>query len=525
MRATRHQTAFSLYKTLVVMGLWLAFFGLGLLPGCEKESPPPEPSYEVTLLYFNDFHGQVEAFRKGYNDKHNVGGLSRLTAVVTKIREENKAKKIPVLVMVAGDFLQGSTLSTAFQGRVELDLLNNLQLDALTVGNHEFDYGLGNLLELRELALFPMLSATVYKKTSNELLFEPTLIKTLPNGLSVGILGLTTDETRVTTNPKNVDTLRFADPALAMQRYLPELEAQTDLVIALSHVGYEKDLKLARQFPEADVILGGHSHTLINTPKQVGDVILSQAGDRGVYLGRLDLKIYKKQVQLVSASMIPITEDLPKDKQAETIAQDYIAGLDEQLKKVVGSTSVILDADRPQVRMRETNLGSLSADLMRQFAQTDVALINGGAIRASIQPGPITLADITRVFPMNNSVVTCRLDGLSLLRTLNYSVHRLTSKVEDPQFGGFLQISGLRFELKNGKVTQVTIGGEALDPDHIYSVATIDFLADGGDGYEMLKNARMKYNTGQTLRDILLDHLVNVQSNLNAQTDGRIGIR
>ena len=507
---------------LSVLG-WV--FVLGIVQSCHKEPPPPEPSYELTILYFNDFHGQVEPFRKGFTDEHDVGGLSRLAGVVKKIREENKRKGVPLLALVAGDFLQGSTLSTAFQGRAELDMLNDMGLDALTIGNHEFDYGLGNLLELREMALFPMISATVYKKANNELLFEPTVLKTLPNGLRVGILGLTTDETRVTTNPKNVESLRFADPALAMQRYLPELDARVDLVIALSHVGYEKDLQMARQFPEADVILGGHSHTLLSTPKRVGDVVLSQAGDRGVHLGRLDLKIHRKQVELVSASMIPITENVPKDPQAETIAQAYIARLGEQLKKVVGNAAVFLDADRPQVRMQETNLGSFSADLMRRFAQTDVALLNGGAIRSSMQPGPITLGDIVRVFPMNNAVVTCKLDGLNLLRTLRYSVHRLTERHEDPQFGGFLQVSGLRFRLRNGAVTDVTINGVALDPDHVYDVATIDFLADGGDGYDMLKNAQKKYNTGQTLRDIMLDHLVNVQSNVDARTDGRIGIR
>ena len=476
---------------------------------------------KITILYFNDLHGHLAPFKRKYSTRELSGGFARLGYLVKKIRKENANKGIDTLVFSAGDNFQGTPMSTAFKGEAEFSAFNELMIDAAAVGNHDFDYSADNLFELAKMARFPIISATVYQLNGSEAVFKPDLILTTKNGIKVGMIGLTTPETPITTHPRNVFDLRFVEPPLAMQRHFEKLKKQSDILIALSHLGLDEDRKLAGLYPGLDLIIGGHTHSILPEPLKVGEVLIAQAGDRGLYLGRLDLEVEKRNVKVLSAQLISVDSSIPEDPGLKALVDSYSKMLSAEIGRVIGQTEVFLDGERGNIRTRETNLGNFIADLMRIRTNTDISFINGGAIRASLMPGEITLEDVMRVFPMNDDIIMLELSGEDIYFILKRSIQGLLSKGPDALFGGFLQVSGISFMVKDWKVTNIRINGEALNLFKTYSVATGDFLASGGDGYKEFKQGRHKYNTGITFRDIFVNYLREHRT-IKAKTDGRI---
>ncbi len=471
-----------------------------------SDAPAPPPVQKISILHFNDFHGHLEPFKRHYKDTQAWGGLMRMATLVKRIRQENESKGIETLFLSSGDTLQGSLLSTAFKGEAEFLALDKLGLTAMAVGNHEFDFGPERLFELERMVNFPLLSSNIHMRGGSGLLFKPYELITGKNGLRIAIVGLTTAETPITTLPENVEEFRFVEPELAMQSYFDDVDRRSDLIILLSHLGRNIDEAIARRYPETDIILGGHTHTLMAEPKIAGEVIISQAGDHGLYLGRLDIEIKKDRAFLLKHEMIPIKPDVPEDPETKKFIQGYSDKLSAEYKRQIGYSKVLLDGERSNIRTKETNLGDLATDAMRNFTKTDVALLNGGAIRDSIHPGPVLLENAMQAFPMNNKIFTMIISGEDLFKVLKHSIRGITGLTADEQLGGFLQVSGLSFEVDKGIPKNITVNGKRLVLYKSYKVATIDFLAAGGDGYKQLLNADAKYNTGVMLHDLVIEH-------------------
>jgi 5'-nucleotidase/UDP-sugar diphosphatase len=482
---------------------------------------------DLKILYVNDFHGFAEPY-KGAANETPLGGIAYLAGAVDRARG-----KTPSLLLAAGDMIQGNAWANLVRGKSSIEVMNAMKFDAMVVGNHEFDFGPKVLKERLAQARFPMLGANVAGFAG----LKPYVIKNL-KGVRIAIIGVVTQDTPVATHPRNVAGLTFSTPESAVKKYLAALKGRADIIIVLSHCGFQADRELAAKVPGIDVIVGGHSHTKILQPELVGQTIIVQAWEHAKALGVLNLRIKDGKVAEFDGALEEIS---PATGTANCQVQDIVARYECQagslMQRVVGETEV--DLDGKNVRTGETNLGDYVADVMRQTAGAEVALINGGTIRTGIVQGKITVKDIYAVLPFDNYLVAISLTGAQLKQALEHGVSRL-----EESSGSFPQVSGLTFTYSRSapagsRVKDVTVGGRPLDPQKEYVVATVDFLAAGGDGYtvfgEALKSAgdyanlggtitssKLAYNDpGAWLRDVVIA-AIQAQKTIAPKVDGRI---
>lgn len=393
--------------------------------------------------------------------------------------------------------IQGNPWANLVRGKSSIEVMNAMRFDAMVVGNHEFDFGPKVLKERIAQARFPVLGANVKGVPA----LKPYVIKNL-QGVRIAIIGVVTPETPVTTHPRNVTGLTFSTPESAVKQYLPELKRRADIIIVLSHCGFQADRDLAAKIPEIDVIIGGHSHTKILQPELVGRTIIVQAWEHAKALGVLNLKVKDGKVIGFDGALQEISPASGAPNcQVQDIVARYERQVDSLLQRAIGETQVDLDGEH--VRTGETNLGDFVADVMRQAAGAEAAIINGGSIRTGIAQGKITVKDIYAVLPFDNYLVAISLTGVQIKAALEHGVARLEERSRS-----FPQVSGLTFTYSRSapagfRVKEVTVGGQPLDAQREYVVATNDYLVAGGDGYtvfgEALKSAGDYTNLGGTL--------------------------
>lgn len=471
----------------------------------------------LTILYFNDLHGHLEPWKPDADSRRTVGGIARMAALVERIRRENRASGRATILVVAGDVLQGTPMSTVFQGEPDVEAFNRMRVDAVAVGNHEFDFGLDNLRKLAARARFPLLGANVYTSANRPLMRSAVVLAPAP-GLRVGVIGLTTVDTPTTTFPTNVAGLRFDDPVATARHAVPLLDEQSDLVVALTHLGVSEDRRLAREVPGIDVVVGGHTQVAIHTPERAGNAVVCQAQDNGRYLGRLDLVVVGGRVSVARAELIPVVDGMPESPRVAAVVGRYARQLEGRLSVVVGRSRALLDGERESVRRRETTLGNFVADLAREAAHTEIALVNAGALRASIRAGPVTFGDVLTALPFDNSLVAIKLPGRTVREALDHAASLDPAGLP----GGFLQVSGVTFAIDGRRASDVRVGGAPLDDDRVYSVAVPDFLLLGGDGYSMLAPAALeRIDTGIVLNGMVVDYF-RTHGEVEARVEGRI---
>jgi 5'-nucleotidase / UDP-sugar diphosphatase len=482
---------------------------------------------DLKILYVNDFHGFAEPYKPSGSDAP-LGGIAYLAGAVDRARG-----KTPSLLLAAGDMIQGNPWANLFQGKSSIDVMNAMRFDAMVVGNHEFDFGPKVLKERTAQARFPVLGANVKGFAG----LKPYVIKNL-QGVRIAIIGVVTPETPVATHPRNVAGLTFSTPESAVKKYLPELKRRADIVIVLSHCGFQADRDLAARVPGIDVIVGGHSHTKILQPELVGKTIIVQAWEHAKALGVLNLKIKDGKVAGFDGELQEISPAAgAPNSQVQEIVARYASQVDSLLQRTIGETQVDLDGEH--VRTGETNLGDFVADVMRQTARAEAALINGGTIRTGIPQGKITVKDVYAMLPFDNYLVAISLTGAQLKAALEHGVARL----EEP-CGSFPQVSGLTLTYSPSapagfRVKDVTVGGQPLDAQKEYVMATNDYLVAGGDGYtvfgEALKSAgdytnlggtltssKLAYNDpGAWLRDLVIA-AIQARKTIAPKADGRI---
>jgi len=501
----------------LVRGALTGLFALLLVAGAAPAGPATI-THRLTLLHFNDFHGQLAPYRDPEGGPV-LGGIARLAGAVAQIRAEDPG--CTLLVLFAGDLLQGTLLSSLFHGHPDVEMLNDLGLDAAALGNHELDYGQDNLRVLLGSAHYPVLAANVHLPWVDRSAPSPGLQASTVlqgrDGLRVGVLGLTTGELVTATHPRNTRGVVVDDPVATARRLLPGLVQASDIQILLSHLGYAEDRRVAEQTEGLDLIVGGHNHFAFEAPRWSHGVPIVQAGDRGRFLGRLDLTVTDGRVALLGYHLLPMDASVPEDPRLAARVAALSAQVDRDLDRVVGRTAVLLDGRRETVRRGESNLGSFVADLARELARTDLALLNAGTFRSSIAAGPVTLGQLQRVFPFANTLVTGRISGALLAQALERSAG--LDPEDNP--GGFLQVSGLRFVIRGGHAETIRVGGEPLRLDGEYRLVTSDFLAAGGDGYAMLTRMGGRLDTGNLLLDLVAAAL-RERGEIRPGTDGRI---
>lgn len=468
----------------------------------------------LTLLHFNDFHGQIgpEPTDDGTGAR---GGIARLATAVERVRAEDPAR--PVVLLFAGDLLQGTLTSSLFLGIPDITLFGRMGVDAAVMGNHELDDGQDVFRRLVQHATFPILTANVLAQP------EPfptrsTLLIAKPGGPTLGILGLTTAELTTATHPRNVAGIQVTDPEQVARERVPELRGQADLVVVLSHLGLAEDRRLASEVPGIDLIVGGHNHFVLDEPVMVGEVPILQAGERGRWLGRLDIACRDGRPVRTGYRLMAMDASVTPDPEIAAEVDRIVDQAEAGLSEVVGRTEVELSAARELIRRTEAVFGDYVADLAREITRADIALFNAGSFRASIPVGDVTLKQIYQAFPFRNELVVGGLTGAQLTAVLRHSA--ALDPNDNP--GGFLQVSGVSYQIAGRELVAVSVGGEPIQPERVYRVVVPDFLAAGGDGYDELARMSDEVMTGRIISDMLVDAIRTSKAPLAPRPDGRI---
>lgn len=469
----------------------------------------------ITIGHTNDVHGHIEENKSG-----GEFGYAKLATLIKEWRGENKN----FLLIDAGDVTQGTVFVNQFKGESVAPILNALGYNLTVPGNHEFDFGTQQLLKNKELIKSPMINSSVLKEGGSNLM-TPSYIADI-GGLKIAFFSVLTQETPILTHPDNVKGLTFQDPVEVARKMVPELKKQADRVILVSHAGYDVDKEIARNVSGIDLIIGGHSHTKLEQPELVNGTYIAQDWEYGKSLGREDLYYLNKELVAVNGGLKEYDEQVEADPEIAGLVKNVTSQIDQALNVVIAKTDVDLEGDRNIVRKKESNLGNFIADAMLEKTksipgyQADLALTNGGGIRTQVKAGDITKKMLYDVLPFPNTLVILDVKGSELKAALENGV----SQVETGA-GRFPQVSGVTFQWDPSKpagerVSNVKVGGVELDPDKTYKLVTNDFVASGGDGYEMFKGKK-SMNTGITLYEAAEEALIKQQT-ISPKVEGRI---
>jgi 5'-nucleotidase len=473
----------------------------------------------LTIVHVNDMHGRVSE-----NEGSKELGFAKLASVVNGLRAEDPN----VLFLNAGDALHGTIDVNLTQGEEIVKIMNKMEFDAMTPGNHDFNYGYNRLLELKEMAEFPILGANIVKESDKTSDFEPYIIKDMENGLKVGIFGLGTDETKYKSHPSNTIGIEFADVVTTADKYVKELKDKgADVIIALVHLGMDESSvntsnELAEKVEGIDLIVDGHSHHILEEGMIVNDTLIVQAGSYTQNIGHVKLefedgKIVNRVAHIMTYEDLKDTEP---DQEIANMVEELVAKNEPLKNTVIGRTEVKLEGTRELVRAGETNLGNLITDAMRKSTGADFALTNGGGIRASIDEGEITLGEVLTAFPFTNTLAVIEVTGEEVLLALEHGVDAYPEPA-----GHFPHVSGLTYTFDPSKpvgqrIVSVTINGEPIDKTETYTMVTNDFLAAGGDGYTMFTNKPF-IGEGGLLSDVLAEYISSTEM-IGPRVEGRI---
>ncbi|MBL8118073.1 MAG: 5'-nucleotidase C-terminal domain-containing protein [Anaerolineae bacterium] len=508
-----------------------------------------DETFSLTILHTNDVHGAYGPYNAAA-DATTDGGAARQMTVVNQIRAEGGN----VLLLDAGDRFTGTLFHQQWRGEDSARIMNAMGYDAMTVGNHEFDDGDEALVSFTDSLNFPLLTANVTFGADLAEKIQPYAVLEVA-GEQIGVVGLTPPDTGILSSPGE-DVVFNEDMAGAVQSYVDELTEQgINKIILMSHIGQGADETIVAQVSGVDIIIGGHSHTLLSNAYSAGEaeypvvmqdkdgnnVYIVQAGSNLRYMGRLNVT-WDTEGVVASASgdTILLSRYITPDPEILAIVNELRVPITELRETAVGDTSVFLVGDRAICRAAECNLGNLITDAMRAYSGAPIAITNGGGIRSSVPVGAatpeilelgspltVTLGDVLTVLPFGNLVATVDLTGADVIAALENGV----SQVENGA-GRFPQVSGIRYSWDGSKeagqrVVSVEVMGEdgsysAIDPESVYTVATNDFMRRGGDGYStFVDNAISFYDFGSPL-DVVLADFIKANSPISPAVEGRI---
>jgi 2',3'-cyclic-nucleotide 2'-phosphodiesterase/3'-nucleotidase len=450
----------------------------------------------VVIMHTNDIHGQLLP-------RGGVGGIAEIAAVIRSGK--------PDLILDAGDFSTGTFLADEFKGAPTIAAMNLIGYTAGTIGNHEFDYGQDALrMRIRE-ARFPVLSANLLSPVSG--IKRYTVVTT--KGIRFGIVGLTTEDLKTKSHPKLVENVTVLDIVKTLEKLLPKLRKKSDFIIATVHLEDEEEQRLASAFPEIRLIIGGHNH-FARGPIRLGQTLVVKTGYTGQNVGRVDLDFENKKLVRMDAKLIPVKDFRPATdvtKVLEPFQEKVLLKMDEPVGEATASLTYS--------RTIESPLADLIADAFREKGKTQIAIHNIGGIRAPINPGKIKWGDIFEVLPFQNTLVTLKLTGAQIKKTLERG---LLNEV------GMTAISGIRAQFDTRKaagekiVSLLLTDGTPVDDSKLYSVTTNDFVVAGGDGFSELPKGTDITNTGIFLRDVLVDYIKDRRV-ISPILDGRITLK
>ncbi len=502
-----------------------------------------EKNGDVIILFTSDIHCGVD---QGF-------GL----AGVEQVRETYESQGYTVLLVDDGDAVQGESIGTVSKGESIIQLMNDMKYDVAIPGNHEFDYGMERFLELTEMADFPYISCNF--RHEGEPVFDPYIIKEAA-GIRIAFVGVTTPETITSSSPKYFQDgngnfiYDFCQDETgqgvydAVQKAVDDARAEgVDYVYIMGHMGLEEDCRpwtyaeVIENTNGIDVFLDGHSHDteqVVMKNKDGEDVVRSACGTKLNCIGYSHISKDKGIVEtniLSWPNKVSAPDVLGIKNGMEDRVSEVMESFGEQLSEVVAASDVFLTINDPEkkdesgnpirmIRRAETNMGDFCADVLRNTFGTDIAVVNGGGIRANIDKGDITFGNIIDVFPFNNETCVIEVTGQQILDALEWG-----ARVNPEETGGFLQVSGMSYEVdlsvESGcktdtnnmcagiegerRVKNVKVGDEPIDPEKKYTIAGIVYtLLNNGDGYTAFDGAEVVEKGDKLDNQILIDYII-----------------
>ncbi len=500
-----------------------------------------DQSYKLTILHTNDNHGRF------WSNRHGEYGMAARKTLIDSIRAEVAKSGGELLLLSGGDINTGVPESDLQDAEPDFKGMGMIGYDAMAIGNHEFDNTLAVIRKQQSWVDFPFLAANIYDAKTNKRLFKP--YKVFNKGvLRIAVLGLTTDDTKKLGNPEFMGNIAFTKPVDEAQQLLPELQEKADIIIAATHMGHYQnanfginapgDVTLAKSVTGIDMIIGGHSQDPVCADAQgamitkykagmdcMPDVqngtLIMQAHEWGKYVGRADLEFKNGQLSLVSYQLIPVNlkkkvknaegkkvrvlvaEAIAEDQELKTFLTPYQEKGQQKLQQKIGYVDEKLEGDRDKVRFMPTNMGHLIAISQMEKVGADLAVMNSGGIRDSIEEGDITYKDVLKVQPFANVVGFVELTGAELLDYLAV----VAAKPIDS--GAFAQFAGVELIVDKGQLMSVTIKGQAIDKGKTYRMAINSYIASGGDKYPAMNQHAGYVNSGFVDADVLKEYIQN----------------
>ncbi|KAI1182180.1 Metallo-dependent phosphatase-like protein [Nemania serpens] len=497
-------------------------------------------NYNISFYHINDVHAHLDQFSSSGTDctkpeKGCYGGYSRVKTVLEETRPDHPDS----LLLNVGDEFQGTLFYSFYGGEKIAETLNEIGFDAMTLGNHEWDGGDEKLGDFLKNLTFPIVSANVH--SDNEKLKSTIKPYHIFEEYGLAIIGVTTETVPSISNPGKGTT--FTDVVAAVQGSIDEIRRTTNItrIAAITHIGYDEDKRLARETSGLQLIMGGHSHTLLGdvegaegpyptleTNKDGDEVFIVTAYRWGEYLGYIDVT-YDADGKILAYHGAPVhlTNATKQDEGLQAQVDEWRVPFEAFAAQEVGESSVVLDQSTCQ--KQECPLGDLISDAILQYrldnnSPASFALVNAGGIRATIDQGPVTRGEVLTAFPFGNAVVEVQLTGAEL-RSLVEGVVSGVNQANGEKVTSFLQVSkGVKVEHNPAnevgkRLVRLSVHGEPVDPNKTYTVVTVDFVAGGGDNFVLAPIEDLVVL--DTLDEVLVQY-IQTHSPVQLELDGRI---
>lgn len=518
---------------------------------CATPKWEADKTYQITILHTNDHHGRF------WNNDIGEYGLAAQKTVVDQIRNDVESKGGSLLLLSGGDINTGIPESDLQHAEPDFKGMNLIGYDAMALGNHEFDNPIDILRTQESWATFPLLSANIYDEKTNKRLFKPYTVFN-KNGIKIAVIGLTTADTKTIGNPEYLVDIDVRDPAKEAYQLITELKTKIkpDVIIAATHMGHYDDgrsgtnapgdVEMARSLPQGylDMIVGGHSQNPVCMesnnvkqadyvpgtpcqPDQQNGTWIVQAHEWGKYVGRADFEFKNGVLTLKHYELIPInlqkevkhldgtkgykyyTHKIAQNPKMLELLTPYQKKGEKQLQVVIGDLNGDLEGDRKFVRYEQMPIGHFTIAAIMEKVNADFGLLNGGAIRDSLNAGKVTYKDVLRIFPFGNSVAYYDIKGDKIPDYIEHIASRSKGS------GGYAQFANISFTLDNAGIHDIRIKGQPLDINKTYRIGLLNFSAVGGDGYPNIKSEPTYIDTGFTDADALVEY-IKKHSPLNA---------
>jgi 5'-nucleotidase len=430
---------------------------------------------KFTILHNNDMHGDFLAESSSGEGKL-IGGLSLLSGYINKVRQEEKN----ALYVISGDMLQGSMIDTEFKGLSTMEIMNYLAPDVVTLGNHELDYGFPHLLFLEKMANFPIVNANLYIKKYGKRLMNPYTILNV-DGFDIMFIGIVTEEVlKALKLDTSIGTfVGLEDAAAEVGKICNAYKNEDiDLTILLTHIGFEEDKKLAAMLDPAwgvDMIIGGHSHTLLEQPAEVNNILISQAAVGTNQVGRFDITVDDDTNSIVKWKwqLVPINDEIAEpDVELQNFINTFKEEVDRKYNRIISRLARQLTHPK---REQETELGNLITDIFTQIDKIDVTLIGSGSIRGTELGSVVTLGELNKVYPYDGSLYKFPINGAKLLKIFNY-ILRAENRI--PGESNFFQVNQevkVVYNDTDKKVESLTINGNPVQEDVEYTLCLQEY--------------------------------------------------